>query len=40
MMEDTNEQLDGIYYPIDSRLGWVQNCLEDLIKKVDESVML
>ncbi|KAL0802660.1 hypothetical protein Bca101_057836 [Brassica carinata] len=34
MMDDNNERLDGIYYPLDGSIGWTNKCINDLKERL------
>ena len=41
MMDDIYRRLDEIYYPIDSRIGWIHKCIKnlgDLLEKVSDTM--
>ncbi|KAF3497096.1 hypothetical protein DY000_02053318 [Brassica cretica] len=40
MMDDIYRRLDEIYYPIDSRIGWIHKFVENIKERLTKSVIL
>ena len=36
MMDDIYRRLDEIYYPIDSRIGWIHKFIENIEERLDQ----